>query len=146
MNDREQLFRQGRILQALVHAKPIDGLAEFLFEEVQGQVLFGLEIIEQSAFRDPGPFRNRLGRGLVKPFLGEESERGLQDRLAGSVFVAIALATIGRPGSLAAVLLHARNMSALMFVGYFGLVAASTGKMSTLIYLPVESWRGRVMR
>ena len=68
--------RAFRAFQARVAFKPPDALVNFhAIEEVEGQVLFGFEIIEQGAFGDPGFSGNRPGARIIKTFFRKQFQR-----------------------------------------------------------------------
>jgi glyoxylase-like metal-dependent hydrolase (beta-lactamase superfamily II) len=53
LDDGEKLLGQVRALQARIAFKPLNAIVHFPLEEVERQILFGFEIIEQRAFGDP---------------------------------------------------------------------------------------------
>src|SRR5437660_8655714 len=116
MDNGEKLFGQGGFLRALIVLIPIHYLLEFLLEKVQSEVLFGFEVIEQGALSNFGPLGNGFGGGVVKAFLGEKSQRGFENGLAGLLLILDALpARRGGARGVGDGRLHSRSMSALIF-------------------------------
>jgi hypothetical protein len=59
----------------------------FPLEEIQRDVLLGLEIIEKRALGDAGLFGNLFGGGALQPFGLEQLQRGGEEFLLRPLFV-----------------------------------------------------------
>src|SRR3954464_2331864 len=86
-DNAKKLLRQRGPLHAAIPLIPFDHLRKALFEEIEREILFRLEIIEQRAFCDARSFRDRLGGGAIKAFLREQIERCPQNGSPGVLLV-----------------------------------------------------------
>src|SRR5262249_49664976 len=98
VNDRKELFGQWRTLQPFFAMKPGYQVLSVLLEEVKREVLFGFEIIKQSALGDAGLLGNLFGGCLVQSFLAEQAKGRPEDPLLGFFLVLFPLAGPWRAG------------------------------------------------
>ena len=86
-DNAKKLLRQRGALHGAIALVPVDHLGKALFEKIEREILFRLEVIEQRAFRDAGLFGDRLGGSAIKPFLREQIERCPQNGSPGVLLV-----------------------------------------------------------
>src|SRR5215216_1542749 len=87
MNEREKLFRQRGLREALLPAVPFHQRGKFLLEKVEGEVLFGFEIIEKGALGDFCFAGNLPGGCFEKSVPRKKAEGGVQDLAFGFLLV-----------------------------------------------------------
>ena len=87
MHERKELFFEGGLAQTRIIADGSNGLIHFLFEEMQGDVFLGPEIIEDSAFGDAGLAGNCFSRRGIKAFGLKERKRRGDNSLPNRCFV-----------------------------------------------------------
>src|SRR5262245_20397485 len=86
-DNAKKLLRQRGALHTAIALIPFNHLRKALFEEIEREILFRLEVIEQRAFGDARLFGDRPGGGAIKPFLREQIERCPQNGSPGVLLV-----------------------------------------------------------
>ncbi len=85
----KELLLERRLPEPRVVAHGRNRMVDLLLEEVQRDVFLRREVIEQGAFRDPGPARDGLRRRRLKASHLKEREGRGDDALLGCGFLAL---------------------------------------------------------
>ena len=87
MHEGEELLFERRLSQTGIIADRSNSLVHLLLKEMQSNVFFRSEIVEDGAFGDPGFTRNCFSRGGVKTLSLKKRQRGGHNSLPNRYFV-----------------------------------------------------------